>query len=140
MVRNEKTKNPFVIEGYVSPDYFCDREKETALLTRHLTNGCNVTLMAPRRLGKSGLVFNCFNQREVREAYHCIYVDIYETKNLDEFVYDLNSATVSKNRLLDSKLLLRCHGALFECSISRDKPFHPLTPQSDLRQYAVSYP
>ena len=50
MVRNEKTKNPFVIEGYVSPDYFCDREKETALLTRHLTNGCNVTLMAPRRL------------------------------------------------------------------------------------------
>ena len=41
------TKNPFVIEGYVSPDYFCDREKETSLLTRHLTNGCNVTLMAP---------------------------------------------------------------------------------------------
>ena len=58
MVWNEKTKNPFVIEGYVSPDFFCDREKETSLLTRHLTNGCNVTLMAPRRLGKSGLVFN----------------------------------------------------------------------------------
>ena len=98
MVRNEKTKNPFVIEGYVSPDYFCDREKETALLTRHLTNGCNVTLMAPRRLGKSGLVFNCFNQREVREAYHCIYVDIYETKNLDEFVYELGKSILAELR------------------------------------------
>ena len=35
---------------------------------------------------------------------------------------------------------LFCLGALFECSISRDKPFLPLTPQCDLRQYAVSYP
>ena len=29
-------KNPFIIEGYVSPDYFCDREKETDLLLRDL--------------------------------------------------------------------------------------------------------
>ena len=98
MVWNEKTKNPFVIEGYVSPDFFCDREKETSLLTRHLTNGCNVTLMAPRRLGKSGLVFNCFNQPEVREVYHCIYVDIYETKNLDEFVYELGKSILAELR------------------------------------------
>ena len=68
MVWNEKTKNPFVIEGYVSPDFFCDREKETSLLTRHLTNGCNVTLIAARRLAKSGLVCNCFNQPGVREV------------------------------------------------------------------------
>lgn len=55
-------------------------------------------------------------------------------------LFFLNSATVSINRLLDSKLSSWCLGALFECSISRDKPFHPLTPQIDLRQYAVSYP
>lgn len=52
-------------------------------------------------------------------------------------VVNLNSATVSINRLLDSKMSLWCLGALFECFISRDKPFHPLTPPSDLRQYAV---
>ncbi len=52
-------------------------------------------------------------------------------------IYNLNSATVSKNRLLDSKLSLWCLGALFECCISRDKSFCPLTPPSDLRQYAV---
>ena len=51
--------------------------------------------------------------------------------------YTLNSATVSINRLSDSKLSLWCLGALFDCCISRDKPFHPLTPPSDLRQYAV---
>lgn len=81
--------NPFLIEGYLSPEYFCDRVDETALLTRHLTNGCNVALMAPRRLGKSGLVHNCFQQEAVREAYYPIFVDIYETKSLSEFVYVL---------------------------------------------------
>ena len=69
--------NPFIIEGYLSPEHFCDRVEETALLTRHLTNRCNVALIAPRRLGKSGLIHNCFYQKEIREQYHCIYIDIY---------------------------------------------------------------
>ena len=72
--------NPFIIEGYLSPEYFCDRVEETALLTRHLTNRCNVALIAPRRLGKSGLIYNCFQQENIREQYHCIYIDIYDTK------------------------------------------------------------
>lgn len=60
----------------------------------------------------------------------------YIDKNGDIYIR-LNSATVSINRLSDSKLSLWCLGALFDCCISRDKPFHPLTPPSDLRQYAV---
>ncbi len=34
MTRQNTPKNPFVIEGYVSPDFFCDRKVETALLDR----------------------------------------------------------------------------------------------------------
>ncbi len=94
----EQPKNPFIIEGYVAPEYFCDREQETALLTRHLTNGCNVALMAPRRLGKSGLVLNCFHQPKIRDAYHCIYIDIYETKNFEEFVYELGKGILAELR------------------------------------------
>lgn len=87
--------NPFLIEGYLSPEYFCDRVEETALLTRHLTNRCNVALIAPRRLGKSGLIHNCFYQKEIREQYYCIYVDIYDTKNLNEFVYALGKGILA---------------------------------------------
>lgn len=90
--------NPFLIEGYLSPDYFCDRVEETALLTRHLTNGCNVALMAQRRLGKSGLILNCFQQEAVRDTYYPIFVDIYETKNLSEFVYVLGKAILKALR------------------------------------------
>ena len=87
--------NPFIIEGYLSPEYFCDRVEETALLTRHLTNRCNVALIAPRRLGKSGLIYNCFQQENIREQYHCIYIDIYDTKNLNEFVYALGKGILT---------------------------------------------
>lgn len=87
--------NPFIIEGYLSPEYFCDREEETALLARHLTNRCNVALIAPRRLGKSGLIHNCFYQKEICEHYHCIYIDIYDSKNLNEFVYALGKGILA---------------------------------------------
>ena len=60
--------NPFIIEGYLSPEYFCDRVEETTLLTRHLTNRCNVALIAPKRLGKSGLIYNCFQQENIRSS------------------------------------------------------------------------
>ncbi len=93
MLMNQK--NPFLVEGYLSPEYFCDRVEETALLTRHLTNDCNVALIAPRRLGKSGLIMNCFHQDQIQQAYHCIYVDIYDTKNLSEFVYTLGGAILN---------------------------------------------
>jgi AAA+ ATPase superfamily predicted ATPase len=91
MVQN----NPFLIEGYLSPEYFCDRTDETALLTRHITNRCNVALIAPRRLGKSGLIHNCFYQKELHEHYYCIYIDIYDTKNLSEFVYALGKGILT---------------------------------------------
>ena len=87
--------NPFIIEGYLAPEYFCDRVEETVLLTRHLTNRCNVALIAPRRLGKSGLIHNCFYQKEIREQYHCIYIDIYDSKNLNEFVYALGKGILT---------------------------------------------
>lgn len=87
--------NPFIIEGYLSPEYFCDRIEETALLTRHLSNRCNVALIAPRRLGKSGLIFNCFHQKTIQEENYCFYVDIYDTKNLSEFVYVLGKAILA---------------------------------------------
>ena len=39
-------KNPFVTNGYVSPEYFCDREKETAKIVSLLTNENNIALIS----------------------------------------------------------------------------------------------
>lgn len=81
-----KIKNPFVNQGYVSPKYFCDRKYETELMLNHFDNGRNITLVSPRRIGKTGLIKNLFYQieRQNKNAI-CLYVDIFATKNLRDF-------------------------------------------------------
>lgn len=46
-----KPNNPFLISGYYSPEFFCDREQETGTILDALHNGRNVALIAPRRMG-----------------------------------------------------------------------------------------
>ena len=71
-------KNPFLISGYVSKEYFCDRDQETARLYSAMQNERNVVLISPRRMGKTGLISHLFASVPEREAY-CIYVDLYKT-------------------------------------------------------------
>ncbi|MDR2775128.1 MAG: ATPase [Tannerella sp.] len=82
-------RNPFVLSGYVSAEYFCDREAETKELTRKLLNGNNVALISPRRMGKTGLIEHCCRQKEIADSFYTFYIDIYATSNLQEFVFKL---------------------------------------------------
>lgn len=86
--------NPFITSGYLSPHYFCDRVEETKLLTNIVTNGNNAALISPRRLGKTGLIYHCFEQESVKDNYYTFVVDIYATKNLQEFVYELGKSVL----------------------------------------------
>ena len=53
-----KPNNPFLVRGYAGPKFFCDRAAETDRLVSSLENDRDVTLIAPRRYGKTGLVHN----------------------------------------------------------------------------------
>lgn len=86
-------KNPFLISGYVSKEYFCDRDQETARLYSAMQNERNVVLISPRRMGKTGLISHLFASVPEREAY-CIYVDLYKTTCLREFVECLAKSVV----------------------------------------------
>lgn len=62
--------NPFVTSGYIAPEYFCDREKETEELLRWLVNENNVAIISTRRMGKTGLIQHCFHLKEIKENYY----------------------------------------------------------------------
>jgi AAA+ ATPase superfamily predicted ATPase len=96
-------RNPFVFEGYVSPTYFCDRTEETNKVINRLKNGANITLVAPRKIGKTGLIKHVFQhiKEEDKDAV-CIYVDIFHTQNQYELVQALGRAVVQE-RLLDAR-------------------------------------
>jgi len=84
-----KIKNPFITSGYVSAEYFCDRERESAELIRSIVNGQNIAMISPRRMGKTGLIEHCFHQPEIENEYHTFFIDIYATGSIKEFVFAL---------------------------------------------------
>ena len=87
-----RIRNPFVIGAYISPEYFCDREEETATLLKHIDNGRNVALTAPRRLGKTGLIHHFLQSDYIQEGYYTFFVDLYPTNSLAEMVHTLAKA------------------------------------------------
>lgn len=80
-------ENPFIITEKVIPEYFCDREAETAELSKLLKNGNNVVLISRRRIGKTSLIQYCFGMEEIKENFFSVYVDILSTTNLREFTF-----------------------------------------------------
>lgn len=86
-MKKNKPHNPFLIAGYYSPEYFCDRENETAKIISALENDRNISLMSPRRFGKTGLIHHVFYRiAEKDKNAVCIYFDVYSTQNLNDFV------------------------------------------------------
>ena len=88
------SENPFLIKGYRSPLYFCDRETETQRLVSAIRNGRDVTLMAPRRYGKTGLIHHLFHQ--LGSECETLYIDIFNVGDLTEFVKMFSAAVVGR--------------------------------------------
>ena len=79
--------NPFILEPYRSKDLFCDREEETNQIIDYLNNGRNITLISPRRLGKTGLIMRVFDEIGERQSdTDTFYVDISSSRGLDDFI------------------------------------------------------
>lgn len=91
-----KLNNPFVLAGYRGPEYFCDRVAETERLCSAIRNESHVTLLSPRRYGKTGLIWNAFNALAQDKEYVTIYVDIFGTQNLAEFTKALANAILGR--------------------------------------------
>lgn len=105
----KEDENPFVVSGRIKPEYFCDREQESARLIKLLRNGNNVVVRSERRMGKKGLIQYCFNQTVIADNYYTFFIDILHTTCLQELVYDLGRAvydqTVPYGKRLTQKLV-----------------------------------
>ena len=84
--------NPFIVSGKIPAELFCDRKDESKRLIQSLTNGANVVLMSPRRVGKTQLIYHCFDKPEIKDHYITIFVDILRTSSFQEFTYEFGKA------------------------------------------------
>lgn len=124
--------NPFIIAGEIPAEYFCDRKEESKNLIQMLTNGENVCLMSPRRMGKSKLIQFCYSQEPLCNDYYCFYIDIYHTTSLREFTYTFGRQVFNTLKSKSQKMTLWLVQALK--SISASFGFDPVngTPTFNL--------
>ena len=107
------TENPFVTNGYAGAEYFCDRIDETKKLVDFLTNGNNIALMSPRRLGKTDLIKHSFEQPAIKGDYLTFVVDIYATTSFRDFVNVFGKAILDALKSKGRKAWEQFLGALF---------------------------
>ena len=110
--------NPFLVYGYVSPKYFCDRQEDTQKLISALQNGRNVTLMSPRRMGKTGLIKNVFYEvARQKPEVACFYLDIYSTTCLNDFIILLGQTVIGKLDSFSQRTLASLTGFFKSCHL-----------------------
>ena len=87
--------NPFIVKAYESKELFCDREQELQLMQRNCVNQTDMTLISQRRMGKTGLILRLFDElHTTKPNIHTIYLDIFASRNIDDFIKLLAEATM----------------------------------------------
>ena len=115
-------QNPFIISGYLSPEYFCDRQAETARMLNAIENGRHITLFSPRRMGKTGLIKHLFYQATKKKDFTPVYLDIMATTSLREFCEVFGKAVltaIGKNEALMKKILKRLSALRLKLTIDQ---------------------
>jgi hypothetical protein len=102
-------QNPFVISGYISPKYFCDRKNETEKILKAIESGRNITLIALRRIGKTVLLRHVKHLLESgKKPVAVIYTDLLPTLNGRDLLNTIANALINikvKERKFPEKVL-----------------------------------
>ncbi|MDR2848687.1 MAG: ATP-binding protein [Bacteroidales bacterium] len=92
--------NPFSYGTVARGDNFYDRKVECTRIVQTLSGGNNLVLYAPRRFGKTSLVFKAIEQLE-RQGFICIYFDFMLVFSPESFVRLYTKALSAKQNNME---------------------------------------
>jgi AAA+ ATPase superfamily predicted ATPase len=95
--------NPFLISGYESPKYFCDRKIEVEKIVNVIENSRNLTLISERRIGKTSLLKHV--EFKLTDSIVFVYVDLYPTLRLKDFIQVLSNNIIEKLEPFSDKVI-----------------------------------
>ncbi len=78
----KRFNNPFLLSGFISKEYFCDRETEITTLKDHFINERNVVLFSWRRIGKTALLKYFLTDKIRKDEAETLYVDLLGTRDM----------------------------------------------------------
>lgn len=114
----------FIYDGIVTGENFCPRIEDTNKLLSYINDSTNVLLIAKRRMGKTSLIHEIFENKLDKKKFVTIYTDIFDITDENDFVKNLYRA-VGQSLKLDFKLVLKTlktffHKSTFEISVGLD--------------------
>lgn len=89
--------NPFQFGNVVRGEYFFDRKEETSRIVETLAGGNNLVLFAPRRYGKTSLVFRAMAELE-KQGIDCVYFDLLPIYDVRDFCRIYTQRILEKQR------------------------------------------
>lgn len=87
--------NPFSYGTIVKGSYFYDRIVECQRVVSTLSGGNNLVLFAPRRFGKTSLVFRVIEELE-SSGFICVYFDFMPIYSRESFIVAYSKAILAK--------------------------------------------
>ena len=91
--------NPFSYGTIVKEPYFFNRHEERERIVTTLSGGNNIVLFAPRRFGKTSLIFRATEELE-KKGYTCIYFDFMPVYSSESFIEAYSKALISRQSSL----------------------------------------
>jgi len=94
-----KITNPFITAGYISPEYFCDREEETNKILKAVSSRRNLTLISLRRVGKTGLLKHVrYHLENQKKPMAVIYIDLLPSSDANDLLNAFSTALIRVRR------------------------------------------
>ncbi len=116
--------NIFVYDGIVTGENFCGRSEEIERLNKYFADSTNVLLYAKRRMGKTSLIHEIFENHLSKKQFLGIYADIFDISDEQDLAVELYRA-VARSMKMDFNLLIKnlrnlFKKATFEIGINHD--------------------
>jgi len=71
-------------KGYVTPEYFCDREEETEKIISAIHNGRDLVIYGRRKMGKSALISHVFYK--LGKGSLNVWIDLLPSNNMNDLI------------------------------------------------------
>jgi hypothetical protein len=95
--------NPFSYGSIVKGSYYYDRNSECQRIVSTLAGGNNLVLFAPRRFGKTSLVFRAIEELE-KSGFICVYFDFMPVYSRESFIETYSRAILTRQNNLQKAL------------------------------------
>jgi hypothetical protein len=95
----KRLKNPFKFDVEVAGEFFCGRESDIDELSDYIYNTTNVIMFSKRRIGKSSLIKEVF-ENQLEDTVLKAHIDIYSISNTRELFLKLQDG-VKKSLLYE---------------------------------------